>query len=983
MQVSVGSVQSQTLLTSQNSFGFDNKSESSSDGNMVIITKTSYDLRPPEVGGSYLKQEFSYIRGFSQTADGDANNNTVYINTQDFSNPVLMRFFGDPNVDTSDVEGSIAGASAITGSLSGNQVVVESSFVRAWSIYGAYRTNTGSEAPDSTVTLTNNTVWLKDSHTIQYIDTQYNQTPDFIHDYKHGGIVVAASSGLGGDHNGGHEVRAENNTLVIEGGAVSYARLAGFVAGDGEYASGSRDYFVANNNGVFIDGGQDFYLAVDERRYGYLYGHHGFAGESATGEWKGELNGGFVDVRDSRITLSGRWDAPSSSFTIAGGHTGSKLLSNSVEITGSTLEISADRPVDTVIMGAYANTYHTNENVEIVAEGNWVTLDKVEQLGDGWTGAYGAQIYGKTLEGKVLAGVQVTNNSIEVRNNSAIKSARLVGAWLDAKPAESDKYILTGNSVTIENSTFDGTEIIAAQVGDISDLGAGTVKNNLVHIGKGVTEADGSTLSLDYLAGGAAASEETSYQGNRLVLESRTQTEKLIGFQDFEFNLNNQTLAEGQALLTVTEAPVVLATQASEHLGGETSKIVLTGKLPETGEIVLINSKQGFQEYLTGDVIAAGELNLTEGQALEVNTIESVIRTSQTTIASDSYELSIRDNGTVADATAAHDQSLVVTIGQTEPGPGPGPSGNDSINDQTNTLVESSLSALATAFAADDLFVDTVLRSRDGKRDGLFAAARAGMYSYDTNTRLETNIVSGLVGFSASVGESNVGAFLEMGHASYDSRLNSSLGQVRGQGSHNYAGVGIFADYALPVEGWRLTGYVKGGSLNNDFSAMIAGVDAGYDKSSAYWGAHLGTHYDIDMPSMRTRVFASYFYDGRESESYDIAGTADVGGAHIKYDSLNAHRVQFGSMFEFKMSDTWRPYLGLTFEQIVAAEAKGTATDAQGTMDLNSSDLEGSTGILSAGWTYQDGNFSTELGLNGYAGTRNGVSGQIQANWKF
>ena len=83
------------------------------------------------------------------------------------------------------------------------------------------------------------------------------------------------------------------------------------------------------------------------------------------------------------------------------------------------------------------------------------------------------------------------------------------------------------------------------------------------------------------------------------------------------------------------------------------------------------------------------------------------------------------------------------------------------------------------------------------------------------------------------------------------------------------------------------------------------------------------------------------------------------------------------------MSDRLRPYLGLTFEQILAAEAKGTATDAAGKLDLRSSDLEGSTGILSAGWTYQAGNFSTELGLNGYAGTRNGVSGQIQGNWKF
>ena len=85
------------------------------------------------------------------------------------------------------------------------------------------------------------------------------------------------------------------------------------------------------------------------------------------------------------------------------------------------------------------------------------------------------------------------------------------------------------------------------------------------------------------------------------------------------------------------------------------------------------------------------------------------------------------------------------------------------------------------------------------------------------------------------------------------------------------------------------------------------------------------------------------------------------------------------------MSDRLRPYLGLTFEQILAAEAKGTATDAVGKLDLRSSDLEGSTGILSAGWTYlnEPGTFSCEFGLNGYAGTRNGVSGQIQGTWKF
>ena len=244
--------------------------------------------------------------------------------------------------------------------------------------------------------------------------------------------------------------------------------------------------------------------------------------------------------------------------------------------------------------------------------------------------------------------------------------------------------------------------------------------------------------------------------------------------------------------------------------------------------------------------------------------------------------------------------------------------------------------------------------------------------------------MQGLLGFGASLGSTNVGGFIEMGHGSYDSRMNSLLGDVTGEGSQNFAGVGVYVDYGLPIDGWRLTGYIKGGQIDNSFSATIAGVNAGYDEENFYWGAHLGTHYDFDVADlMRARVFLSYFYNGVDSSSYDIAGNAEIGGAHISIDSINAHRVQAGSMLEFLPASNLRPYLGLTVEQSIAAEASGTATDAKGTMDLNASDLEGTTGILSAGWTYSAGSFSTELGLNGYAGTRNGFSGQIQANWTF
>ena len=63
----------------------------------------------------------------------------------------------------------------------------------------------------------------------------------------------------------------------------------------------------------------------------------------------------------------------------------------------------------------------------------------------------------------------------------------------------------------------------------------------------------------------------------------------------------------------MTDAPVVLATTASEHLGGQTSRVVFTGTLPANGEVELINATLGFEEYLTGEVIEAGVLNLNQG----------------------------------------------------------------------------------------------------------------------------------------------------------------------------------------------------------------------------------------------------------------------------------------------------------------------------------------------------------------------------------
>ncbi len=593
---------------------------------------------------------------------------------------------------------------------------------------------------------------------------------------------------------------------------------------------------------------------------------------------------------------------------------------------------------------------------------------------------------------EVLTGTpQAVTNTVDLTNVSVEGTAQIAGGLSVQGEASGNKVTVTGgqyvkttfaggyvertgsaagNEVTVSNTTLTGSEIYGGRIDGTVDA-ASQATDNVVVIGDNVVGADGGAAQLERLYGGylAAGNDvQKTFAGNELHISSLVTTAELGGFQHYSFFINNESARSG-AFITVTGAqPVVLQPD-----GAQASTVAVGGTglyLTQGSSYTLIDSAAGFTS-LDGAAVAAGTDLSALKQDVVMQDVPSVIRVDTTTISKDDYELAIVD-----EAAGAQSLQMQVTGGAAQ---------SSSVNSQTDTLVESSLSALATVFAADDLFVDTVLRSRTGKREGLFASARAGRYSYDTNTRLETNIVSGLVGFSAAVGSSNVGAFLEMGHASYDSRLNSALGAVRGEGTQNYAGVGVFVDYGLPVEGWRLTGYVKGGSLANDFNAVIAGLDAGYDKSSAYWGAHLGTHYDIDMPGLTTRVFFSYFYDGRESESYDIGGTAEIEGAHVEYDALNAHRVQAGGIFEFKMSERLRPYLGLTFEQILSAKAEGTATDSAGTLALKSSDLEGSTGILSAGWTYMNetGSFSCEFGLNGYAGTRNGVSGQIQGLWRF
>ena len=89
--------------------------------------------------------------------------------------------------------------------------------------------------------------------------------------------------------------------------------------------------------------------------------------------------------------------------------------------------------------------------------------------------------------------------------------------------------------------------------------------------------------------------------------------------------------------------------------------------------------------------------------------------------------------------------------GDTEVPPDPTPSypSINQVDDQTNALMLSSIASAAVMYAADELLIDSTMKSRQGVRQtGPFAAARIGKYDLDVAGELDTTVITGLLGYT-------------------------------------------------------------------------------------------------------------------------------------------------------------------------------------------------------------------------------------------
>lgn len=697
-----------------------------------------------------------------------------------------------------------------------------------------------------------------------------------------------------------------------------------------------------------------------------------------------------ISITNSSASFSNIAQTGESSIRFIGGYAEAGTNTNSVAIDGNSISITGGTLNDAVIAGgqlANAATLHDNSQ--------WAPLNGTFSLTN--NKATLAHVTASTLDASGASAEQgdVRNNTLvlsNVENDSSGSYNILIGGY-------SGKGIAQNNTVEISNSKLATTTFIYG--GHVENDYQTESTGNHVIIGENVTNLNDGRLTLRGLFGTNWGQEQTgisdALNGSSLTLYSPVTTTDFGGVQHFHFYLNENMVSNNVSMLAITgysssgsllPGPALLLEPTESTITiSTTGGYVLPNDLDF--KYTLIETLHGFEDA-NGNPLDAAALETLTSNGLKFVSQASLARQSVTTLDSNQYELVIENDTDLVLQTKPLEPEEPDQGETPDEGTGGDTGGNTPkpevvLDNQTDVLMLSSVSVLNSLFTTDDLLVRSRLLEKDSlQKRGLFVAAQAGTWNLDSHNKIDSDVYSALLGYAIQADNLEFGPFVEVGYADYETGNTPGFSQ-NGSGHHNFAGVGIYANYQTPYN-IRLTGYVKTGIMDNNFDATLAGQKMDFDESSAYWGVHLGANANLKLSDrIRLRPYIAYFYDGRESETYEKGAVGEIAATTFEYDALNAHRVQVGSTVELDLQKRFTPYFGVTYEQIIKAKAEGSAYDYLGKLDLKNADIEGGSGIFTAGGTYENasGDFNFRFSVSGYTGVREGVSAQGYANWLF
>lgn len=628
-------------------------------------------------------------------------------------------------------------------------------------------------------------------------------------------------------------------------------------------------------------------------------------------------------------------------------------------------------------------------------------------------------ISGGTIGGLVFGGLNqsdpVFNNQVNVTGGTVVE--RLYGGW-------SYYGQVYGNSVTISGGQL-GLEVFGGYAEDSQ------VYDNTLTISGG---------NLKYAYGGSA--NVGMVTGNTVFISGGTVENELYGGYSYDYNAENNAVfinggylpgkifggasfyrsATGN-LVALSGQPIF--DQATTNIYGGGSGYTFLGEDAFTGNILMVanpiaspvNSIQNFELYRfvlpasqAAPLIRTTDLDLTDGgtRAARVDQLalapeadpgqgaRYILINSANAITSGSYSpnrlevqkgLSLKYEVDVSLDDSGH--NLVATIAS-----------SGTVTPQTKAFSEGRASSLGFVSQGGELAagggVGGALSATACQAGALtpFGAMAGGSSRYNSGSHTDVkgfSMMTGL-GWSVPVNQHSLllGAFFEAGRGDYDS-YNSFRNQasIHGQGDTKYYGGGLLARYDLAncdIAGLYLEGSLRAGRAevdfhSSDFRDSSGPREAFYESSSPYYGAHAGLGYIWGLTEqLSLDLSTKYLWTHQGGDNVLVAGDP------IHFQSVDSHRWRTGARLAYGVSTesgaVVAPYAGAALDYEFGGEAQATVYGRA----IEAPSLRGATGVGQLGVSFKpsaQSALSFDLGLEGYAGVREGYSGGLRVKLEF
>jgi hypothetical protein len=777
----------------------------------------------------------------------------------------------------------------------------------------------------------------------------------------YGGIDVATGDG---------DTASSNNEVTVSGSMVERQVYGGYgyAGGNGQAASNGSAVMVSSSNVK-----------------GLVYGGYGYVG----GNGQAASNGNAVTVSSSNVD----WEVKGG-YGYVGGSGQAASNGNAVIVSSSSVNWS--------VYGGYSIVL---ENGTAISSGNNVIFCVSNVSKD---------LYG---------GVTNINggNSVSSGNNVVVSGSNVGGrAYGGYANVHDGQAISSGNNVAVS-----GSDVSRDVIGGYASVYYGQAVSSGNYVAVSGSKVGGSAYggyALAYIFGDGQAISS----GNNVAVSDSDVSGDVIGGYAFAYDgqaaaLHNQVTLEGNTHIGGNVAGgggEVRGTGPSQFFVGN----ALNVRNPQSGGIAVDGDVSGFEFfaflYQADAVNGAVGLNVDGkaylndqnaagtgfkpsgvrsidimggGRALPIG--HALVLISAGILESAAFSQT-RAQGRQG-ATLLYDYYLDISSGTELIATVAGLK----INPQSKALSEGVLAGSALVNQGTDLLagygIENAVRAARSANSGslgpsAFAGIMGGRTRLDTGSHVKAtgfSLLSGLsLGQRLSPGRLTLGAFLEFGSGQYDTYNSlANAATVRGGGRAKYLGGGLLGrlDFNEFETGQLYAeASVRFGQAENRFNSFDIlgnmGQAAAYESTRNYWGLHAGLGYILDIGEYTSvDLYAKYFWTGQRGDSIALST-----GDPVTFEKVNSHRVRLGARLSAKVNGYIEPYLGLAWEGEFDGKARASAYG----LPIDVPSMKGSTGIGQAGLSIRpsaDSPVSVEIGLQGYAGKRQGATGFVNMRLEF